>query len=140
MHCRELEIFGNVRRRACGRNRVCHWDAVCSARCVGYRQVPWWFNRQYTGSKGLPRQWECSSATMSPGFPHCVLYAAATSDAPGEVAYQAIGIAGALCVIVAGWTTANSTLSGLRGTEIRLTVNFIYGYCCSILSGLQSKR
>lgn len=39
-----------------------------------------------------------------------VLYAAATSDAPGEVAYQAIGIAGALCVIVAGWTTANPTL------------------------------
>jgi purine-cytosine permease-like protein len=39
-----------------------------------------------------------------------ILYAAATSDAPGEVAYQAIGIAGALCVIVAGWTTANPTL------------------------------
>lgn len=39
-----------------------------------------------------------------------ILYAAANSDAPGEVAYQAIGIAGALCVIVAGWTTANPTL------------------------------
>lgn len=39
-----------------------------------------------------------------------VLYAAATSDAPGEVAYQAIGIAGAICVIIAGWTTANPTL------------------------------
>ncbi len=39
-----------------------------------------------------------------------ILYAAATSDAPGEVAYQAIGVAGALCVIVAGWTTANPTL------------------------------
>ncbi len=39
-----------------------------------------------------------------------ILYAAATSDAPGEVAFQAIGIAGALCVIVAGWTTANPTL------------------------------
>ena len=39
-----------------------------------------------------------------------ILYAAASSDAPGEVAYQAIGIAGALCVIVAGWTTANPTL------------------------------
>lgn len=39
-----------------------------------------------------------------------ILYAAATSDAPGEVAYQAIGIAGAICVIVAGWTTANPTL------------------------------
>ncbi len=39
-----------------------------------------------------------------------MLYAAATSDAPGEVAYQAIGVAGALCVIIAGWTTANPTL------------------------------
>lgn len=39
-----------------------------------------------------------------------ILYAAATSDAPGEVAYQAIGIAGAICVVVAGWTTANPTL------------------------------
>lgn len=39
-----------------------------------------------------------------------ILYAAATSDAPGEVAYQAIGIAGAICVIIAGWTTANPTL------------------------------
>ncbi|SHI80138.1 Purine-cytosine permease [Tangfeifania diversioriginum] len=39
-----------------------------------------------------------------------ILYAAATSDAPGEVAFQAIGIAGALCVIIAGWTTANPTL------------------------------
>lgn len=39
-----------------------------------------------------------------------ILYAAASSDAPGEVAYQAIGLAGALCVIIAGWTTANPTL------------------------------
>ncbi|MFW6246486.1 MAG: purine-cytosine permease family protein [Tangfeifania sp.] len=39
-----------------------------------------------------------------------ILYAAATSDAPGEVAYQAIGVAGAICVIIAGWTTANPTL------------------------------
>ncbi len=39
-----------------------------------------------------------------------VLYAAATSDAPGPVAYQAIGLAGAICVVVAGWTTANPTL------------------------------
>jgi purine-cytosine permease-like protein len=30
--------------------------------------------------------------------------------APGPVAYSASGIAGALCVIIAGWTTANPTL------------------------------
>jgi cytosine permease len=39
-----------------------------------------------------------------------VLYAAATSAAPGPVAYQAAGLAGAICVVVAGWTTANPTL------------------------------
>jgi purine-cytosine permease-like protein len=39
-----------------------------------------------------------------------VLYAAAHSDAPGVVAYEAIGIAGAICVVIAGWTTANPTL------------------------------
>jgi len=39
-----------------------------------------------------------------------ILYAAATSDAPGPVAFQAAGIAGAICVVVAGWTTANPTL------------------------------
>lgn len=30
--------------------------------------------------------------------------------APGPIAYRAAGIAGALCVIIAGWTTANPTL------------------------------
>ena len=39
-----------------------------------------------------------------------ILYAAANSDAPGVVAFQAIGIAGAVCVVIAGWTTANPTL------------------------------
>jgi purine-cytosine permease-like protein len=39
-----------------------------------------------------------------------VLYAAASSDAPGVVAYEAIGLAGAICVVIAGWTTANPTL------------------------------
>ncbi len=39
-----------------------------------------------------------------------ILYAAATSAAPGVVAYEAIGLAGAICVVIAGWTTANPTL------------------------------
>ena len=30
--------------------------------------------------------------------------------APGPIAYEAAGIAGAVCVIIAGWTTANPTL------------------------------
>lgn len=41
--------------------------------------------------------------------------AAAGSVTPGPIAYMGAGIAGALCVIIAGWTTANPTLyrSGL---------------------------
>lgn len=30
--------------------------------------------------------------------------------APGPIAYSAVGVAGALCVVIAGWTTANPTL------------------------------
>lgn len=30
--------------------------------------------------------------------------------APGQIAYQTLGIAGAVCVIIAGWTTANPTI------------------------------
>lgn len=33
-----------------------------------------------------------------------------TEFAPGPVAYRAAGIAGAVCVIIAGWTTANPTI------------------------------
>lgn len=30
--------------------------------------------------------------------------------APGPIAYSAVGVAGAICVVIAGWTTANPTL------------------------------
>jgi len=33
-----------------------------------------------------------------------------TEFAPGPVAYRAAGLAGALCVVIAGWTTANPTI------------------------------
>lgn len=36
--------------------------------------------------------------------------AAAGSIAPGVIAFNSAGIAGALCVIIAGWTTANPTI------------------------------
>lgn len=42
-----------------------------------------------------------------------ILFAAATdpnSIAPGPIAYAAAGVAGAVCVVIAGWTTANPTL------------------------------
>ncbi|MBN2013486.1 hypothetical protein JW960_29420 [candidate division KSB1 bacterium] len=41
--------------------------------------------------------------------------------APGPIAYRAAGIAGAICVIVAGWTTANPTIyrAGLALQSIR---------------------
>ncbi|TDQ15112.1 purine-cytosine permease-like protein [Algoriphagus boseongensis] len=40
------------------------------------------------------------------------LQANATSQefAPGAIAYQTLGIAGAICVVIAGWTTANPTI------------------------------
>ena len=33
-----------------------------------------------------------------------------TEFAPGPIAFRAVGVAGALCVVIAGWTTANPTL------------------------------
>jgi cytosine permease len=41
-----------------------------------------------------------------------ILFAAAGTDsvAPGPIAYMAAGVAGAVCVVIAGWTTANPTL------------------------------
>ncbi len=39
-----------------------------------------------------------------------ILYAAFHSDAPGVSAFQAAGLAGAVTVVIAGWTTANPTL------------------------------
>lgn len=33
-----------------------------------------------------------------------------TEFAPGPIAFGAVGVAGALCVVIAGWTTANPTL------------------------------
>ncbi len=39
-----------------------------------------------------------------------ILCAAAGAIAPGPIAYNAAGIAGAICVIIAGWTTANPTI------------------------------
>jgi cytosine permease len=43
--------------------------------------------------------------------PPGILCAAALGiTTPGPIAYYSVGFAGILCVIVAGWTTANSTL------------------------------
>jgi purine-cytosine permease-like protein len=44
-----------------------------------------------------------------------------TEFAPGPVAYRAAGLAGALCVVIAGWTTANPTIyrAGLALQAIR---------------------
>ncbi len=39
-----------------------------------------------------------------------ILCAAAGIVTPGPIAYSAAGIAGAVCVIIAGWTTANPTI------------------------------
>jgi len=44
-----------------------------------------------------------------------------TEFAPGPIAFRAVGIAGALCVIIAGWTTSNPTIyrAGLALQAIR---------------------
>jgi len=44
-----------------------------------------------------------------------------TEFAPGPIAYEAVGFAGALCVVIAGWTTANPTIyrAGLALQAIR---------------------
>jgi hypothetical protein len=65
-----------------------------------------------------------------------------TDVLPGPLAYKAAGIAGLLCVIVAGWTTANPTIyrSGLAFQAImpsksRFTVTLIAG-ALATLAGL----
>ena len=37
-------------------------------------------------------------------------YGAGGEFAPGKIAYEAAGLAGAICVVIAGWTTANPTI------------------------------
>jgi purine-cytosine permease-like protein len=37
-------------------------------------------------------------------------YGSGGEFAPGKIAYEAAGLAGAICVVIAGWTTANPTI------------------------------
>ncbi|WPP53259.1 purine-cytosine permease family protein [Catalinimonas niigatensis] len=65
--------------------------------------------------------------------------AAAGSIAPGPIAYNAAGVAGAICVIVAGWTTANPTIyraglaiQGIMPTVRRWKVTLVVGLVTTI--------
>ncbi|MHA7130864.1 purine-cytosine permease family protein [Algoriphagus namhaensis] len=52
-------------------------------------------------------------AWIASGILYAVFLQANTGSqdfAPGQIAYQTLGIAGAVCVIIAGWTTANPTI------------------------------
>lgn len=52
-------------------------------------------------------------AWIASGILYAVFLQANTGSqefAPGQIAYQTLGIAGAVCVVVAGWTTANPTI------------------------------
>lgn len=63
----------------------------------------WWYGfASFAGMfLGHFMAWTCSG----------ILCAAASGDvAPGPIAYLGAGVAGAVCVVVAGWTTANPTL------------------------------
>ncbi len=59
--------------------------------------------------------------------------------APGKIAYEAVGVAGAICVVIAGWTTANPTIyrAGLAFQSInpswkRWKVTLVTGLVTSI--------
>jgi purine-cytosine permease-like protein len=59
--------------------------------------------------------------------------------APGKIAYEAAGLAGAICVVIAGWTTANPTIyrAGLAFQSInpkwkRWKVTLVTGLLTSI--------
>ncbi|KAA3616147.1 MAG: hypothetical protein DWQ05_10385 [Calditrichaeota bacterium] len=61
--------------------------------------------------------------------------------APGQVAFRAAGVAGAICVIIAGWTTANPTIyrAGLAFQAIRpkwktWKVTFVVGMITTLAS------
>ena len=63
------------------------------------------------------RRRACISVTTSPGSPprsstscSCGADPGNTAVLPGPLAYNACGIAGLICVVVAGWTTANPTI------------------------------
>ncbi|MEK6477833.1 hypothetical protein WJR50_09875 [Catalinimonas sp. 4WD22] len=65
--------------------------------------------------------------------------AAAGAIAPGPIAYNAAGVAGAICVIVAGWTTANPTIyraglaiQGIMPSVKRWKVTLVVGLVTTI--------
>jgi purine-cytosine permease-like protein len=66
-------------------------------------------------------------------------YGSGGEFAPGKIAYEAAGLAGAICVVIAGWTTANPTIyrAGLAFQSInpkwkRWKVTLITGLFTSI--------
>ena len=65
--------------------------------------------------------------------------AAAGSIAPGPIAYSAVGMSGAICVIIAGWTTANPTIyraglaiQGIMPSVRRWKVTLIVGLVTTV--------
>ncbi len=65
----------------------------------------------------------------------------ATGAAPGPMVWDAVGWAGLLCVVIAGWTTANPTIyraglafQGMFPTMSRATGTLIAGGVCTVAS------
>ena len=58
-----------------------------------------------------------------------------TKVSPGPMAYEAAGVAGLLCVIVAGWTTANPTIYR-AGLAFQAVVPWMSRYKVTMLTGL----
>ena len=65
-----------------------------------------------------------------------ILVAAASGEvAPGPIAYNSAGIAGAICVMIAGWTTANPTIYR-AGLAIQSIVPSVKRWKVTLLVGL----
>jgi len=64
-----------------------------------------------------------------------------TNPSPGQIAFMAAGFAGAICVVVAGWTTANPTiyraglaLQGLMPKAKRWKITLLVGLTATLLA------
>ncbi len=69
------------------------------------------------------------------------LEAGNANPSPGEIAFMGAGLAGAICVVVAGWTTANPTLyrsglaiQGIFPTQQRWKITLLVGGISTLLA------
>jgi purine-cytosine permease-like protein len=83
--------------------------------------------------------WICASLLYALALQSARLHGVEASSAPGPMVYAATGWAGLICVVIAGWTTANPTIyrAGLAFQSLfpkmaRSTGTLIAGALCTI--------